>query len=421
MKRLVSILLAAVMLAAVFPYSALAVSETVKLTVSGTTVKKLNKELFLELNELREDMDSPALKMDKTLVSAAYKRASMLSVMYTKSNQSLEAEKLPDCFVVAKGDSYDALDKIEKSMFDEDEELNACGIANLTVEGITYWVICFDTLDKITPYSNFSPKQTKYSYTARYFLNSLSVKPQYGEFKNKTLRAKSKAYGRLTLTSGNVLKNTQKSSPVLYTSSDPEVAEVNEYGRVEAKKPSYFKPRSRYTPKKGDFVLFHWYKNDGFLANHVGIVYKVSSRSIVTIEGNTGSYSYRKSRVSKQKYSRSSSSIVGYIDTSAELGRSKAKSLSNLAKKQLGKKGRNFYYHTKAWKKVLGGKYMAANWCAIFCAWLMEQRKVDPSAVNWSPSCTAWIKQCNSRSTARITAQIAGTDLVYSYKVAVTV
>ena len=421
MKRTISIILAAVMLITAFTISAYADTQTVRLKVSGTTVKSLNKALFKEVNELRADMDTPKLKMDKNLVTAAYKRASMLAVMYSNADSCVESKELPGLYIIAKGDEYKALDKFERSLCDEDEELNACGIANLTVGETTYWVMCFDTLDTIAKYSSYSSKKTSYSFTANYYISSLTVKEQFGEFKNKTLRLGKTSMGRVTLTNGTKLKNSKKNFPVVYTSSDPEIASVSAYGKVTANKPSAFKPKSRYTPKKGDFILFHWYKNDGWLANHVGIVYRVKGKTVTTIEGNTGGTTYRNSKVSARKYSLKSSSIVGYIDNSMELGKKKAASLANLAKKQIGKKGVNYYAHTKAWKEFLGGKYMADNWCAIFCGWLLEQKDIDPFDLNWSPSCTSWIRQCNNAAVAVITAEIPGTDQTYSYKVSVTV
>lgn len=133
MKRTISIILAAVMLITAFTISAYADTQTVRLKVSGTTVKSLNKALFKEVNELRADMDTPKLKMDKNLVTAAYKRASMLAVMYSNADSCVESKELPGLYIIAKGDEYKALDKFERSLCDEDEELNACGIANLTV------------------------------------------------------------------------------------------------------------------------------------------------------------------------------------------------------------------------------------------------------------------------------------------------
>lgn len=421
MKKPIAIILTAVILLTACVFSASANAQTVRLKVSGTTVRSQNKKLLKELNELRGEMDAPKLKMDKELTEAAYKRASNLAIAYGKKNVCVESEELTKLFVIAKGDLENALDKVEASLFDEDEDLNACGIANLTVKGTVYWVVCFGEKDKIDTLSSYSGSKEKYSFTAEYYISALSVRMHYGEFKYKTLRVGKKAYGRVSLNNGYLLKNSEKNFPVIYTSYNPEVATVNSYGKVTAVKPSYFKPKSRYTPKKGDFILFHWYKNDGYLANHVGIVWGVKSGKVVTIEGNTGTNSYRTSRVSKRKYSLKSSDIVGYIDTSTELGRTKAKALANLAKKQIGNKGKRYYGGTKAWKKFLGGKYMADNWCAIFCGWLMEQKNVDPELLCWSPSCTAWIRQCNEKATAQISARFAGTENEFIYEVAVTV
>lgn len=418
MKKLLSAILASIILTTAFILPASA-DATTKITVKGKTEKSLNKVLYKEINELRTDMDTPKVKLDKALMSQAYKRAATLAVSYTYDQACVETEKFPETYVIAKGDDYDALDKVEKSMLDEDEELNACGIANLTVKNVTYWVVCFDTKTKITPYSSFKGR-AKYKFTGKYYINRLQA-ANTGEFIDKSIRPNKKANGRFTLANGSVIKNTNKNYPVVYTSENPEIAKVNGYGKVTGKKPSDFRTKAYYTPKKGDFILFHWYKNDGWLANHIGIVYKVTGSRVYTVEGNATGQHFRKSKVAAKSYSRKSSDIVGYISNSSALGSAKAAKLANLAKKQVGKRGKNFYAGTLAWKAFLGGKYMADNWCAIFCGWLLEQNGINPSDMRWSPSCTTWIKQCHQKATARITAKIEGTDISYSYNVTVKI
>lgn len=61
-------------------------------------------------------------------------------------------------------------------------------------------------------------------------------------------------------------------------------------------------------------------------------------------------------------------------------------SILALAEGEIGNKGSKYWNGTKAWKN--GGD----NWCAIFCAWLMEQVGIDPKEVEWSASCSGWTK-----------------------------
>ena len=76
----------------------------------------------------------------------------------------------------------------------------------------------------------------------------------------------------------------------------------------------YHPKYDNYSPQKGDVVFFHYY-NDGFLANHVGIIEKVSGSTIYTIEGNSGGGgSIYSTKVLKHQYTNwKTSSISGFI------------------------------------------------------------------------------------------------------------
>ena len=65
-----------------------------------------------------------------------------------------------------------------------------------------------------------------------------------------------------------------------------------------------FKTRKEHTPKSGDIVFFDWNKNNA--ADHVGIVVDVTSKNIITVEGNKGD------AVKKCTYKKSYSCILGY-------------------------------------------------------------------------------------------------------------
>lgn len=403
----------------------------VSLKVKGTTVKLNNKYALKYINAYRTAKRLKKLTDDKALTKTAYKRAAMLAVHYSRKQPVVKKLKMPSKFIITKGSYYTALvNKYKASDYKKDKLVNACGIANLKVGGVSFWVMLLDTKEKseIKKTTAYSKKAASYSAKAGYKLSLLKGKSGVGDFKTKSVRyKKNKKYsGQLNLTNYKEeinsffkVANTSGHTPIEYSTKNDDVASVSSYGNVKAKDYSAFKERGRYTPKKGDFILFHWYKNDGYLANHVGIVYKVTSSAVVTIEGNTGANDYKKSIVSKRTYRnyKRNSQIVGFVDISKYITRKKAESLAALAKKQLGKKGNNFYYHTKAWKDIMGS-YEPANWCAIFCGWLLEQKGIEPVQLGrWSPSCTMWIKQCHARATAKVKAKIKGTDKSYSYKV----
>ena len=69
-----------------------------------------------------------------------------------------------------------------------------------------------------------------------------------------------------------------------------------------------WKDKNGYTPRRGDNILFNW-KGQTSIANHIGIVQKVSGNYVYTIEGNT---SYGDVRI--KSYPLTSSYILGYGD-----------------------------------------------------------------------------------------------------------
>ncbi len=404
-------------------------SKYAELEIKGTTVYKYNKKVLKGINSYRKSKKLKKFKNDEALTKKAYARAAMLAVNYSKTPSG--KTKISGKVIFTKGASYAAAIKAFKySAHRKTKSFNACGIANLKVGSERLWVIIVKKKDtskirKITSY----PAVTKtYKTVGDYYVKYFKAKYNTGTFKNKTVRyKKGKKYsGQLYLRNYKdyvrsyfKVDNSDKQTPVKYTSKNKKIATVTAYGNVKAKKPSAFKERTRYTPKKGDFILFHWYKNDGYLANHVGIVYKVTGNKVITIEGNTKNDNYRKSVVSKRTYKnyKKNSQIAGFMDLSLYMSRKKAESMADLAKKQIGKRGRNFYNHTKAWKEV-NGSYQAAHWCAIFCGWLLEKNGYDPyDFIRWSPSCTLWIKSCHKRATAKIIAKVMGSSKTYSYKI----
>lgn len=70
-----------------------------------------------------------------------------------------------------------------------------------------------------------------------------------------------------------------------------------------------------------------------------------------------------------------------------------ATDICELAKSELGKKGKDYCYgQTKAW-----GNNGLTQWCAIFQAYLLEQTGINPSDVGWSASCSAWISNATEK------------------------
>lgn len=72
-------------------------------------------------------------------------------------------------------------------------------------------------------------------------------------------------------------------------------------------------------PQVGDIILFTWngegsYPNqDKYFSDHVGIVYKVGTKYVYTIEGNTNSADNDKSKVGEHRYELYSGLINGYF------------------------------------------------------------------------------------------------------------
>ena len=78
------------------------------------------------------------------------------------------------------------------------------------------------------------------------------------------------------------------------------------------KKGQYFK-RGDKKPKKGDLIFFTGTRHSG--ANHIGIVYKVDSKKVYTIEGNTSGGSAvvdNGGGVAKKSYLLTNTRIMGY-------------------------------------------------------------------------------------------------------------
>lgn len=73
------------------------------------------------------------------------------------------------------------------------------------------------------------------------------------------------------------------------------------------------------TPQAGDLILFRWDPpsayagQDTYFSDHIGIVKKVDSNSVYTIEGNTGTYDNNTSYVKAKSYSLRYSCINGYF------------------------------------------------------------------------------------------------------------
>lgn len=68
-------------------------------------------------------------------------------------------------------------------------------------------------------------------------------------------------------------------------------------------------------PKPGDIISFYNStkpRSNKYSCDHVGIVYEVTSNSVKTIEGNTGTWDKNTSYVKKNSYSLSSTKICGY-------------------------------------------------------------------------------------------------------------
>lgn len=74
------------------------------------------------------------------------------------------------------------------------------------------------------------------------------------------------------------------------------------------KQKGLWRNKDGYTPRRGDNILFNWYGQTS-IANHIGIVKKVSGNYVYSIEGNTSAGDVR-----IKSYPLTSSYILGYGD-----------------------------------------------------------------------------------------------------------
>lgn len=74
-------------------------------------------------------------------------------------------------------------------------------------------------------------------------------------------------------------------------------------GYCKSSKKTTYHSGNSYTPQRGDIVFFDW---NGGGADHIGIVYKTSSSTVYTIEGNTSD------SVHTRQYSKNSRNLYGY-------------------------------------------------------------------------------------------------------------
>lgn len=138
-----------------------------------------------------------------------------------------------------------------------------------------------------------------------------------------------------------------------------------------------------YTPKKGDIVFFS-YNSDG-TQDHVGIVYSVKGKKIVTIEGNYGSGGYYNTRVTKVKRSMSYP-ISNFICVRDLVSNAKANKIANVAYKQIGNHG------NKYWSNKISNPLNAPDeWCAMFAGWCLLKAKLNPSDFAFFVGCPYWV------------------------------
>ena len=74
---------------------------------------------------------------------------------------------------------------------------------------------------------------------------------------------------------------------------------------------------SGYVPKAGDIIFF--VGDPGYISKHTGIVTNCDGTYVYTVEGNSGSSGttpyWKGSRVTKNSYLLTSSSILGYFES----------------------------------------------------------------------------------------------------------
>lgn len=391
--------------------------------LAGTTVRADNKTVLNQVNALRKKAKQPALKMDQQITKFAYERALMLAVNYSKTMPTLAREDtMPQRVVIARGKGTANIVKaIKNDGYIKNLDVNSCGIANLKIGKETFWAALFTYELKAHPVTSYSKAQEKYAKVFAYDPQYLKVAPSYNKYtagtklKEKATLASRKLYLRNYNTKVNnyvEIKNYANASPLIYTSTNKDAATVDPNGKVTAVHAEIFRPRKSYTPKKGDFIFFKW-EGEKSAASHVAIVYAVKGTELVTVEGNADGNVYNKSKVVSYSYEdyKNDPCIVGYMDMSVLTSRKKAIAMADLAYKQLGKGGKNFYNSTAAW--IEG----PTEWCSIFCAWLMEQKGIDPARVSWSACCPYWIAYAKNHATATIRARLAGTARSFNYTV----
>lgn len=138
-----------------------------------------------------------------------------------------------------------------------------------------------------------------------------------------------------------------------------------------------------YTPKKGDIVFFS-YNNDG-TQDHVGIVYSVKGKKMVTIEGNYGGGGYYNTRVTKVKRTLSYP-VSNFISVRDLVSDAKAKKIANIAYKEIGN------YGNKYWSNKISNPLKAADeWCAMFSGWCLLKAKLNPSDFAFFVGCPYWV------------------------------
>lgn len=432
MKKITAFLLTAVLAASVFCAPAFAANTDdygTRVTISGKTVKSKNKTVLKKINVLRKKANLPGLtmkkfKQDKELTNLAYIRAAMLAVYYGSAMPTAEYEDvMPEKVVVSKGSATTAYKAIKKSGYISAPDVNSVGIANLKIGSTTFWAAVFDyelRAQSVTDYSSetakyskiisFEPGYLKIDTSKNNYTEKVALKPN-GSFAGKAVYLKN---ANSKVKNSFKIKNTSSAAPISFTTTNADAATVDQNGKVKAHHASVFRKRGSYSPKKGDFILFKW-AGATSKASHVGIVYNNEGGTLTTIEGNADGLANNKSHVVKKKYENFSknTSIIGFMDMSEFSERATAEKMAELAKDEIGNMGKKYCEGVNSW--VEGQD----EWCAIFCAWLMEQNGIDPASVSWYASCSMWVTEANNHAKAYIRARILGSRKYYKYKVTV--
>ena len=99
-------------------------------------------------------------------------------------------------------------------------------------------------------------------------------------------------------------------------------------------------------------------------------------------EDSTKTYNYKKT---EHKFTTDYFKTLTDTLVSAYSSTGSADAICTLAKSKIGQGGQHFWETTKSWTGN------GADWCAIFCAWLMENSDIEPSSVGWSAYCPDWV------------------------------